>query len=253
MIKSELNLFFNALAYYSRIPVPRNIKVTPEIQTLAFRYFPLVGIIIGVVGAVVYGISCLLFPVHVSTMLSLAAMLLASGAIHEDGLADFFDGFGGGYTKERILLIMKDSHIGTYGVIALIVSFMIKYAVLTALSSSSFMFLCIAAQGFSRILPLVLINSSIYARVEASKGDIARNKLDNKTLFIAGIIGVLPLFFFSYPFIGILIPLSLLFLVGFRNYLHKKIGGYTGDTLGALQQITEIICYLSFLIAQTVA
>ena len=253
MIRNELNLFYNALVYYSRIPVPKDITVTPEIQTLSFRYFPLVGILIGTIGAMVYAVGDNFFTAQVSTILALSAMLLASGAIHEDGLADFFDGFGGGYNKERILAIMKDSHIGTYGVIALVVSFSLKYALLSRLSLDCFILLCIVAQGYSRIVPLLLMNCSTYARVEASKGDLARHRLDTKSFLIAGLIGGLPLFLLSYSYVCIVVSLSLLFFIGFKNYLHKQIGGYTGDTLGALQQITEIICYLSFFINQTVS
>ncbi|MGL5561039.1 MAG: adenosylcobinamide-GDP ribazoletransferase, partial [Tannerellaceae bacterium] len=124
-MKKELNIFYNALLFFSRIPVPRNLEFSEEIQTKAFRYFSLVGIIVGGIGVAAFEVADLFFSRIIASILMIIVMLLTTGCLHEDGLADFFDGFGGGTSKERILAIMKDSHIGTYGVIALIMLFVL--------------------------------------------------------------------------------------------------------------------------------
>ena len=102
-MKKELNIFYNALLFFSRIPVPRNLEFSEEIQTKAFRYFPLVGIIVGIVGGITFEVSNLFFSRVIASVLMIVVMLLTTGCLHEDGLADFFDGFGGGTSKERIL------------------------------------------------------------------------------------------------------------------------------------------------------
>ncbi len=246
-MKKELNIFYNALLFFSRIPVPRNLEFSEEIQTKAFRYFPLVGIIVGIVGGITFEVSNLFFSRVIASVLMIVVMLLTTGCLHEDGLADFFDGFGGGTSKERILAIMKDSHIGTYGVIALIMLFFLKVALFTSIYNRDFVYVVIAAQAFSRLSPMLLINTSQYARTEPSKGQFTRNKIDLTTLIFGLLFGLLPLILFNaWFFVAILTASALLFFC-FRRYLHKKIDGFTGDTLGALQQFNELLFYLVFI------
>ena len=111
-MKKQFRVLLTAIMFYTRIPVPATLEYSPERLNRATRYFPLIGWIVGGVGAgVFYGLS-LILPLQVSVFLSMLATIFLTGAFHEDGFADFCDGFGGGYTREKILTIMKDSRIG---------------------------------------------------------------------------------------------------------------------------------------------
>lgn len=117
--KHEMNLVFNALSFFSRIPVPKNVRYSGQSLSQCVAYFPLVGWIVGLVSA---GLIVLLMPIlgaPLAILLSMAASCWLTGAFHEDGFADCCDGFGGGYTPEQMLRIMKDSRLGTYGVLGL--------------------------------------------------------------------------------------------------------------------------------------
>src|ERR1700741_3659104 len=116
----QLRLFFTALQFFTRLPVPRWVGFEAHWLNHASRYFPLVGLVVGPIAAAVYGAAAWLFPGPVAGMLSTAACIYATGAFHEDGFADMCDGFGGGMTAERVLEIMKDSRIGAYGAIGTI-------------------------------------------------------------------------------------------------------------------------------------
>jgi adenosylcobinamide-GDP ribazoletransferase len=125
-MKKELHIFFTALMFYTRIPCPKNIDHNPDYLNKASRYFPLVG---WIVGTVAFGAYCLfdyLIGPEIGVLLSMIASILVTGAFHEDGFADVCDGFGGGWTKEKILTIMKDSAIGAYGAIGVVLLLLVK-------------------------------------------------------------------------------------------------------------------------------
>ena len=231
--------------FYSRIPTGK-IDYSEENLTKAFRYFPLVGIIAAAIGAGVFMLSELIFPHTVSVIAALAAIVLTTGAIHEDGFSDFFDGFGGGRTKERILAIMKDSTVGAYGVIALIFLFLIKFTLLLSMDAAALPLVLIAAHGSSRVMPVVMINTSRYARTENSKAMHTRHKTDNTTFIIALIIGFAPLAFVPWQVSAVVIPVYFGICFLLKTYIEKRIGGFTGDVLGALQQFSEIGFYLAY-------
>ena len=120
MIKRQIHIFFTALMFYTRIPCPKNIDHDPEYLNKASRYFPLIGWIVGGLSFLVFIFFEELFTVPIAVVFSIVASVLVTGGFHEDGFADVCDGFGGGWTKEKILLIMKDSAIGAYGALGLI-------------------------------------------------------------------------------------------------------------------------------------
>ena len=137
--------------FFTRLPLWRlSLKVPADSFRHVVYYWPLVGWLTGGLMALTYGLSSLIFPMQVSLLLAMASRLLLTGALHEDGLADFFDGFGGGVERERVLSIMKDSHVGTYGVIGLSFSlFLDELALgfsLFFLSLPSFLFYALVLQ-----------------------------------------------------------------------------------------------------------
>jgi len=234
--------------FYTRLPVPRNTVHSGENLNLATRYFPLIGIIVGGTGALVFMAANFLLTPKVAVLFSMTIMILMTGAFHEDALSDFCDGFGGGYTVEKILMIMKDSRIGTYGAAALVMLLISKFILLTEIKTAQLPLVMIAAHALSRLNSVLMIFSSQYVREDASsKSKPIGEKTVKSTLIIGILIGLVPLYFLpfhSIPFL--IIGLGLIFLY-FRHYVHKILGGYTGDVLGALQQLSELGFYVIFL------
>lgn len=244
-MKQQLNLFFHALLFYSRIPAGK-INYSEENLTNAFRYFPLVGIIVGAIGGGVFWLFQWIFPIPVALVMAIAAMVLVTGALHEDGLSDFFDGFGGGRDKERILSIMKESTIGAYGVIALILLFLLKFTLLLSIDPSHIIIVLMAAHASSRIMPVLMVNSSRYARTGESKAMHTRRKTDMTTFLIALAFGLVPLIFMPWLIILVVILVYTVIMILLKKYTEKKIDGFTGDVLGALQQFSELAFYLIY-------
>src|SRR5215213_7826698 len=114
-MKHELRLLFTALQFYTRLPVPRWVGYSETALNQATRYFPLIGWLVGLLAGATWLIGTYLVDAPTGLLLSMMASVLLTGAFHEDGFADVCDGFGGGWTKEKILLIMKDSRLGAYG------------------------------------------------------------------------------------------------------------------------------------------
>jgi len=119
MIKREIHIFLTSIMFYTRIPCPRWVDHSPDYLNQATRYFPLVGWIVGGVYAGSIVVLTMFFSPLISIILGLAISVLMTGAFHEDGFTDMCDGFGGGWTREKILLIMKDSRVGTFGLVGL--------------------------------------------------------------------------------------------------------------------------------------
>lgn len=247
-MKKQLNILLTAIMFYSRIPVPRIKNYESNMLSQSTRYLPFVGLLIGSLSALVYYCCSLVFPGYLSILLSMAFSVYLTGAFHEDGFADFCDGFGGGYTKDKVLTIMKDSRIGTYGSVGLILALGTKFASLYALSLNKMVGIIIAGHALSRIIPVILIYTSSYVRDNASsKSKLVGLRTSNWTIIWAFIFGLIPILWINpYAISFFFLFLLPIFLI-FRHYVIKKIGGYTGDVLGALQQISEIVFYLSLL------
>jgi adenosylcobinamide-GDP ribazoletransferase len=134
MIRTQVELFFIALGFFTRLPVPGWVEFAPEKLGQAARFLPWVGWIIGLISAAVYGLAVQVLPVDLSMVLAMVASIRATGAFHEDGWADTCDGLGGGWSRAQILAIMKDSRIGSYGTIGLVVMLLAKYLALADLA-----------------------------------------------------------------------------------------------------------------------
>jgi len=248
-MKEEIKVFLISLMFYTRIPGPKNIDFTSDRLNRATKYLPFIGIIVGCIGAVVFLLGNLFLPVNASVLFAILGMIFTTGAFHEDGLADFFDGFGGGYTKEKILTIMKDSTIGTYGAIGLILLIVSKILLISEISPLQIPIVIIAAHAFSRAIPVLLIFTSQYVREDiTSKSKAVAEKKNYSILIVALLIGFLPLILLLPYFFAVFVSVVIFIIyIYFRYYIHKKIGGYTGDILGTLQQLSEVGFYVSFL------
>ncbi len=246
-MKRELQVFLTAVMYFTKIPCPSWVDHSAEYLNESSRYFSLVGIIVGAVGGSVYYLFDFIFPHSVSILLSMLATVWLTGAFHEDGLADMFDGFGGGWTKEKILEIMKDSRIGTFGVVGLTGILALKFVSLNSLPSYAIPLLLVAGHALSRFFASTLSFTHEYARNDSAKAKPAATEMSTFSVVISAVLGLLPLALFnSYGVLMALIPVILVHLY-LGSFFNKWIGGFTGDCSGAAQQLTEVTFYLSVL------
>lgn len=253
IIKNELIYFATALMFFTRIPVPFKIPYSNEIMNQSQKYFSWVGLLVGLMNAVVLYGSFQLFNLEIAIVLMMISNVLLTGAFHEDGFTDVCDSFGGGYGKERIMTIMKDSRVGAYGAIGIILLFALKFLSIKELGNLDLMktlAVIVVAHTSSRFIAGTMIYTHKYVTdIDSSKSKPLANKaLDGKSLFISFIAVLLA---FS------LIPdrrLVLAFIVAYLGkiylgwYFKKHIGGYTGDCLGTVQQVCEVLFYLGAII-----
>ena len=249
-MKQEFKIFLTALMFYSRIPVPALTGYSDENLNKATRYFPLVGIITGSVGAIFFAGINRFLPLNISLLLSLTAMIITTGAFHEDAFADFCDGFGGGVSRDDVLRIMKDSRIGTFGALGLVLNLMIKFFLLASFAPAFIPFILIAANAVSRFNPVLFIFTASYVRDDNSgKSKPLGRKSGAGTFIVALLFAYLPVFILPCNLIlATILPVQLMVFIIFRQYVMNRIGGYTGDVLGALQQLSEIIFYINLLV-----
>ena len=248
-MKRETRVFFTALMFFTRIPCPKWVDHSEEYLNKASKYFPVIGIIIGSVSAFIYWLFQLIFPAEIALILSMISSVIITGAFHEDGFADVCDGFGGGWTKEKILLIMKDSRLGTFGVIGLGLILLLKWSVLKYFPVNTLMIALVSGHAISRLNAVSLIFTDDYARDDdTSKSKPLATKMSPGELIFAMLFGIVPLILFANVYV-LLVLVPLLFVRWyFSRYFKKWIGGYTGDCLGAVQQVSEVVFYLSLIL-----
>ena len=256
-MKRQLSLFLVAAQFLTRLPVPLIEGFQPGWLSRSARYFPLIGALIGLIGAGVWWLSSLCFPPAVAVGLTMSTSLLLTGALHEDGFADVCDGFGGGTSRESILAIMKDSRIGAYGAIGIAVMLGLRWMTLASLPRAAFAILFIGAHTVSRWCATALIWQLPYVRTDAdAKAKPFADSLGAADWILSGALGALaflPLIALVDPAAGL--PWTRVLVAATAAaaaatllagvYFTRRIGGYTGDCLGAVQQITE----LGFLLA----
>ena len=238
----QLQQFLLALTFYTRLPGPQNQDYTKLPQ--ATIYLPLVGWVVGAVTALSFYLANLLWQQVIAVIIALIVGVFLTGAFHEDGFADVCDGFGGGWGKQRIMEIMKDSFIGVYAVIGLIFIFLLKISILSTLPTTTVPFVLFSGHSISRLFPLLLMQRYNYVRESDSKAAVAVYNPARLQLILATIVALIPLLLLPLICLLSIIPL-LLGNVFLGRYFYRHIGGYTGDCLGASQQLTETIFYLS--------
>jgi len=272
----HLKLFLLALSFYTRLPgmaaatapdsrrhflhpwrsevsqtVGNRCDRLPHPQALDYKrlpqaaiYLPLIGWLVGGICALVFYLADLLWPQATAVILALITGILLTGALHEDGFADVCDGFGGGMNKQRILEIMKDSHIGVYGLLGLLLMLSLKVSLLAEMPAAVAPLVLLAGHSISRLSPLLLMHRYTYARGNDSKASGAVYQPSFRELAFAAVIALLPLALLPALCMLAIIPV----LVATRllgHYFYRRIDGYTGDCLGASQQVAETIFYLS--------
>lgn len=259
MIKREVHIFLTAIMFYTRIPCPIWVDHRPDYINASTRYFPVVG---WMVGSVYSGVILLLMPLFspvVTVLIALVVSVLLTGAFHEDGFADMCDGFGGGWTKEKILAIMKDSRIGTYGVVGLILLLSVKVLITIDLIYSLdnnliFVLAIISSHSLSRMMGVMVIFFQPYARDENDQSKAKPvasgiNKLDLSAAALLALVPFVILIIVTKNSLALSLLPMILAAACLMRYFKKWIGGYTGDCLGAVQQVSEVVFLLSLFIA----
>ncbi len=246
----QSRLFFTALAFFTRIPCIAWAGTSEDDLNHAVRYFPLAGIIVGSAAAAVFWLADNILPQALAVLLSMSATLLLTGAFHEDGLADAVDGLGGGWSPEQILAIMKDSRVGSYGVVALVMVLLIKFQTLTALDAGLIPATLVAGHALSRFAAVLLIVLQDYVRETGKAKPLAQKITPSECLLAAGF-GFAPLVLLPAK---TLLALSAVIFIWFwfSRKLRLQLGGYTGDCLGAMQQLCEAGFYIGVLACSSI-
>lgn len=252
-MREELKIFLTAVMFYTRIPCPAWVDHSSDYINKSIRYFPVIGWIIGAISGIGFVLGNWVVGPTFAALFFITISVWLTGAFHEDGFADVCDGFGGGWTKEQILKIMKDSRVGTYAVVGLILLILIKVSLLVKVSSQynsiSLLLVVINGHTLSRVMAATVIFTHQYVRED----ELSKAKPVSKVYSITNLVSVL--LFGLIPTVAIAIingqvwwyfvPIPLyLVKIYLAHLFQKKIGGYTGDCLGATQQIVEVAYYL---------
>jgi len=247
-IKIQLTLLLLAVSFFTRIPVRLPAEISAQQLNQSSRYFAVVGLLVGIICSLVYAAFVEYLPKEIAVLIAMAASLLVTGAFHEDGWADVWDGFGGGWSIEQKLNIMKDSRLGTYGAAALFIILFLKYQSLMALASP--VIALILANTLSRVVATSLIYDMSYVSLDAtSKVKPLAQHLSNTSLMALLATGlIVSLWFLPLGECILLFVILFIFRALLAFWFTKQLSGYTGDCLGAAQQSSEIVIYLTLLV-----
>ncbi|MEQ8155402.1 MAG: adenosylcobinamide-GDP ribazoletransferase [Clostridiaceae bacterium] len=241
-----MKYFIVILQFLTRIPININIQVTREDFQKGVIFFPVTGLIIGAFDAAVYYSSGLIFSGSSPVFLVVAAHAAITGGIHMDGLSDTADGIFSGRTKDRILEIMKDSRVGTFGALALIFLVLGKFTALSSVNKGQIISSLILAPVVARTLMTFMMYKRKYARDKEGMGDLFIGVLDRRNFLGAVIIGTVLVLIIGREKGLLVLGCCLIFTLLFRRYIEKQIGGITGDILGATVELDELLVYLIY-------
>jgi adenosylcobinamide-GDP ribazoletransferase len=236
------------LQFMTRLPLPVKIEMAPEDFPRGTKYFPVVGLVIGILN----GLLCLLLSMRLDRSIVVISVVLfnvlLTGALHLDGLADTCDGLFSARVKERMLEIMRDSRIGTNGAIAIFFDLALKMILLWQIKDPYLVKGLLIAPAVSRTMLIILVLTCPPARAESGMGNLFIGKTswrDNALAFLFCLaVVVAGLGYGALPVIG----MNLLALWLYRRLVLGKIGGMTGDTLGAMNEVSEVVSFLTLVI-----
>ena len=241
-VRSELQTLAGAIRFFTRLPLPGTLGHSGVALTKAIRYFPLAGALVAAIAALVFALCMLFWPKTLAVLAAITTVIYLTGAIHEDGWGDMVDGFGGGWDKQRILDIMKDSCMGSFGVTSLIIVLLARFLALVEIDIALIPAALVAGHAFSRGCSTAILATMDYVRDEG-KAKPFDNHLGVGGIACAGLTALLPLAMFPFVQVVPAVAGALLATLWLARLFKKRIGGYTGDCLGATQQLAEIAFY----------
>jgi adenosylcobinamide-GDP ribazoletransferase len=242
----EGRAFHAALRFFTRLPLDARKDWDVADDRRAMAWFPSVGWIVGAMGGLVWWLAARVWPPEIASGMSLAATVLLTGALHEDGWADVCDGAGGGATPERMREIMRDPRLGAFGVIGLVVVLGLKWNSIAALPGALVPATLLAAHAISRGAAVSLMATLDYAAGSGKTRQLAGRLLGGRLCWAVAC-AVLPLVLLPWrtAVVGLIVVMTVRHVAA--RWLVHRLGGYTGDALGATQQVTEVAFYLAVL------
>jgi adenosylcobinamide-GDP ribazoletransferase len=234
--------FLVATQFLTRLPVP-HVRFDPDSLSRAAKFFPVVGLAMGLGASALQRIAAPYLSRPLVALLVLIFLVLATGGLHEDGLSDIADGFGGGWDREQVLAILRDSRIGSYGAVALILSALARFLLLSSLPVNRFTAFVVSAHVLCRWTTLPLSYFLPPAREDDGQGARIAQKISPASLLIGTLLSFAIVFYFMRTefWIPVLVALVITALSGL--YYSRRIGGITGDCFGATNQLTELAVY----------
>lgn len=246
----QLALFLTAVQFLTRVPVPTLKRFQPDWTARSARYFPLVGGLVGLMSGVVLAGASEVWTGVLPALLATVAGVLITGAFHEDGLADTADGLGGGQTRARRLEIMKDSRLGTFGVLALGFALALKVAALSQMPVWPAILALVAAHAGGRGVAVLTMRLLPYAgdREETKVKPVVDGVTRGETVaaLIIALVAMIPAVLQAPTATVAALVLGAVFAAGMARLAKRLIGGWVGDTLGATEQVFEIAFLVVF-------
>jgi adenosylcobinamide-GDP ribazoletransferase len=259
-IAEQCKLFFVALQFFTRVPLTQDlaqwVEFSPDKLRAASRYFPLVGFGLGLFAAMAFGLISVVWTSWIAAVITLALTALATGAFHEDGLTDYWDAMGGGRDREHTLTIMKDSRVGAYGVLAITLVTAAKIAALADMRLDVALLALVAAHTVARAAACSVIYALPYARDDdAAKNKPLAQSMTKNELIVALCIGAAPLLLTLISYRDLILQVLLAALAvtlatwAMARHMQRRLGGFTGDALGAVEQTAEVMVLLAFAVS----
>jgi adenosylcobinamide-GDP ribazoletransferase len=259
-ITEQFKLFFVALQFFTRVPFTHDLTQwmdwNPDKLRASSRYFPLVGFALGLFAAMVFGLTAVIWNEWIAAVITLAVTALATGAFHEDGFTDYWDAMGGGLDRGKTLAIMKDSRIGAYGVIAIVLATAAKIAALADMRVDVALLALVAAHTVGRAASCAVLYALPYVRDdETAKSKPLAQSMTKNELIVALCIGAAPLLLTLISYRDLILQVLLAAVAvsiatwAMARHMQKRIGGFTGDALGAVEQTAEVAVLLAFAVS----
>ncbi len=244
---ASLTTFPLALQLLSILSIPAKVKTDEKSVAMSMAWFPVVGLLIGFILATIWYLSSLLFPSLLASIVVVVSLATITRGLHLDGLSDTLDGLGGAYTKEKRLKIMKDTHIGAFGVVAIVFAILFKTVAIYELPGSLRIKALIIFPVLSRFAMVFVSWKCPYARREGGLGKNYVEYLESGTMFFALAVSAIIAGFLLLHW-GLLLMMSVLLVaLAFSAFFNMTLGGVTGDVLGAVNELCEIIVLLLLL------
>ena len=250
-LSHEMRRIAGAFIFYSRIPLPSSWFSAKTSH--CSRYFSLVGWLVGGVSVGIWLLAQMMFSdssgtlsevsLPIAILLGMIAAVLLTGALHEDGFADTCDGFGGGWSPEERLRIMKDSRIGTYGALGLVFLLLLKFFALLQIETAILPWVWFAGNTLSRFVSISQLRFLDYVQDAAKSKSGPMIEFSGVDLIVNAVFGLLPLLFIGNQ-VWVALPAVAIVWWFLLMYFKRKLGGVTGDCLGATQQLSEVVFYL---------